>query len=54
MNHAHAVKQYSLDTLEELERNYAKNPKAYEIDSWEFTRLDAIRTEIKRRRTIKR
>jgi hypothetical protein len=52
--HTNAVKQYSLDTLEAIERDLVKNPKSYQHDSWEYTRLDAIRAEIKRRRTIKR
>jgi post-segregation antitoxin (ccd killing protein) len=49
-HHARAVRQYSLDTLEAIQRDLARNLKAHKASTWEFDRLEAIRAEIKRRR----
>jgi hypothetical protein len=49
-NHDAACAQYSLETLEAIARDLAKNRMIHMKGSWEQGRLAAIRSEIKRRR----
>jgi hypothetical protein len=50
MEHAKAVRQYSMDTLELILRDLAKNPTSYRKGSWEQSRMKAITNELNRRR----
>lgn len=49
-NHEAACQQYSLETLEAIARDLAKNRLSTMKGSWEQGRLAAIKSEIKRRR----